>query len=224
MLDPKLIRSDLQSVAERLKKRGITLDVARLDALEEQRKALQVKTQDLQNERNVRSKSIGQAKAAGKNVEDLLKEVNDLGDSLKATEEQFNKIQAELNEYLAKLPNLPHESVPAGKSEEDNQVIRTWGEPKQFSFTPKDHVDLGMKLNGMNFEDGVKLSKARFVVLRGDIAKLHRALAQFMLNLHIDEHGRLKFNTPYSIVTCFSFSSCSSSISGRGSQHEVFRH
>jgi seryl-tRNA synthetase len=196
MLDPKLIRSDLQAVADRLKKRGISLDVARLDALEEQRKSLQIKTQDLQNERNVRSKAVGQAKAAGKNVEDILKEVKDLGDSLKATEEQFNAVQAELNDYLARLPNLTHESVPVGKSEDDNVVIRTWGEPKKFSFTPKDHVDLGLKMNGINFEDGVKLSKARFVVVRGAIARLHRALAQFMLNLHTDEHGYQEISVP----------------------------
>ncbi len=197
MLDPKLIRSDLQGVAAQLKKRGITLDVARLEALEEQRKSLQIKTQDLQNERNVRSKAVGQAKAAGKNVDEILKEVKDLGDSLKVTEELLTKIQSELQDYLARLPNLTHESVPVGKSEEDNLLIRTWGEPRQFSFTPKDHVDLGAALKGMDFENGVKLSKARFVVLRNDVAKLHRALAQFMLDLHTNEHGYQEISVPY---------------------------
>jgi seryl-tRNA synthetase len=197
MLDPKQIRSDLDNVATQLKKRGITLDVARLNALEEQRKSLQITTQELQNERNVRSKAIGAAKASGKNPEDLLKEVNKLGDSLKAAEEQLNQVQAELNDYLAKLPNLPHPTVPEGKSEEDNVVVRTHGEPKKFNFTPKDHVDLTAKNKTMDFEDGAKLSKARFVVMRGAIAKLHRALGQFMLDLHTQEHGYQEISVPY---------------------------
>jgi seryl-tRNA synthetase len=197
MLDPKLIRSDLQSVAEQLKKRGVTLDVARLNALEEKRKALQVKTQELQNERNVRSKAIGQAKAKGENVDSIMKEVSDLGQSLKTTEEEFNTVAAELNDYLARLPNLPHESTPLGNSEADNVLVRIWGEPRQFAFTPKDHVDLGSKLNGINFEDGAKLSKARFVVLRGQMAQLHRALAQFMLDLHTEQHGYQEIAVPY---------------------------
>ncbi|MDR3478725.1 MAG: serine--tRNA ligase [Gammaproteobacteria bacterium] len=197
MLDPKLIRGDLQAVSEQLKKRGVVLDVVRLNTLEEQRKALQVKTQDLQNERNIRSKAVGQAKAAGKNVDDILKEVKDLGDSLKATEEQFEKVQAELNEYLALIPNLTHESVPVGKSEEDNQVVRSWGTPKKFHFTPKDHVDLGAQHNWMDFSTGVKLSQARFVVLRGPLAKLNRALAQFMLDMHTELHGYQEICVPF---------------------------
>lgn len=205
MLDPKLIRSDLDNVALQLKKRGVTLDVTRLNTLEEQRKSLQIKTQDLQNERNVRSKTIGAAKAAGQNTDELLKEVSKLGDSLKATEEQLNQIQTELNNYLAVLPNLPHASVPEGKSEEENVVIRTVGEPKKFNFTPKDHVDLTAKNNMMDFENGAKLTKARFVVLRRDIAKLHRALGQFMLDLHTTEHGYEEIAIPYIVNSASMF-------------------
>jgi seryl-tRNA synthetase len=197
MLDPKQIRGDLDTVAARLKKRGIELDVIRLKKLEEQRKALQIKTQDLQNARNSRSKAVGAAKASGQNVEDILKEVKNLGDSLTETEEQFNQVQAELNTYLATLPNLPHETVPEGKSEEDNKVVRTWGELPKFNFTPKDHVDLGARNKGVDFEAGVKLSKARFVVLRGPMARLHRALAQFMLDVHLKEHKYEEIAVPF---------------------------
>jgi seryl-tRNA synthetase len=197
MLDPKQIRGDLDTVAARLKTRGIELDVARLKKLEEQRKALQIKTQELQNARNSRSKAVGAAKASGQNVEDILKEVKSLGDSLTETEEQFNQVQTELNAYLATLPNLPNETVPEGRSEADNKVVRTWGEPPTFHFTPKDHVDLGAKNKRVDFEAGVKLSKARFVVLRGPMARLHRALAQFMLDVHLKEHGYEEIAVPY---------------------------
>jgi seryl-tRNA synthetase len=197
MLDPKLIRNDIDNVAAQLKKRGVDIDVSRLNLLEEKRKTLQVKTQELQNERNVRSKAIGSAKAKGGDVTVLLKEVNNLGSSLKEGEEQLSQIQVELNDYLATIPNMAHESVPTGKSEEDNKVVRTWGEPKKLNFTPKDHVDLGAKNKWMDFETAVKLSKARFVVLRGPLARLHRALAQFMLNLHADKHGYQEIAVPY---------------------------
>lgn len=196
MLDPKLIRQDLEATAAKLKHRGITLDVPRLQALEEQRKALQTKVQDLQNDRNTRSKAIGQAKAKGENVEPLFQQLKELNDTLKLTEEQFSQIQTELNDLLARIPNLPHESVPIGKSEADNQVIRTWGEPRKFNFTPKDHVDLGEKL-GMDFPAATKIAGARFVVLRGTLAKLQRALVQFMLDLHITEHGYQEIYVPY---------------------------
>jgi seryl-tRNA synthetase len=197
MLDPKQIRGDLDNVAARLKKRGIELDVGRLKKLEEQRKALQIKTQDLQNARNSRSKAVGAAKASGQDVEVILKEVKDLGNTLTETEQQFNQVQAELNAYLATLPNLPDASVPEGKSEEDNKVLSTWGELPKFNFTPKDHVDLGAKNKNIDFEAGVKLSKARFVVLRGPMARLHRALAQFMLEVHLKEHGYQEIAVPY---------------------------
>jgi len=197
MLDPKLIRSDLQFVADQLKNRGVTVDVARLNALEEQRKSLQIKVQDLQNERNQNAKAVGQAKAKGENVDEILKKVNNIGDTLKATEEQFDQVQKELTQILERLPNIPHASVPVGKDENDNQVVRTWGEPKQFDFEPKDHVDLGERNNGMDFATGSKLTKARFVVLRGAIAKLHRAIAQFMLDIHTQEHDYEEINVPY---------------------------
>jgi seryl-tRNA synthetase len=196
MLDLKLIRNDLPIVAEQLKKRGIVLDTSRLTQLEEQRKALQIKTQDLQNERNVRSKAVGQAKAAGKNVADILAEVKHLGDDLKETETQLIQIQNELNDYLAQLPNLTHESVPVGSSEADNKVLRIEGKPPTFSFTPKDHVELGAQNNWMDFETGVIISKSRFVVLRGPLAHLHRALAQFMLDLHSEHHGYQEISVP----------------------------
>ncbi len=196
MLDPKLIRQDLDLVAEQLKKRGVNIDTTQLKALEERRKILQTHVQDLQNARNTHAKSVGQAKAKGENVEELLREVKDLGDKLKSAEDEFASLQNELQQLLAVIPNIPHESVPVGKSEEDNQLIRTWGEPTSFSFTPKDHVDLGSKL-GMDFANASKLSGARFVVLHNKLAKLHRALAQFMLDLHTKEHGYLEISVPY---------------------------
>jgi seryl-tRNA synthetase len=196
MLDPKLVRNDLIEVAMRLRERGVIVDTERLNRLEEQRKSLQIKTQDLQNERNLRSKAVGQAKAKGESVQGLLNEVNDLGDTLKATEEKFNQVQEELHSYLAHLPNIPHSTVPVGKSEEDNKLVRQWGEPKKFTFAPKDHVDLSKKNNWLDFEAGAKITKARFVVMRGPIAKLHRALAQFMLDLHCEQHGYQEINVP----------------------------
>ncbi len=196
MIDPKLIRNDIQTVEQALKKRGTVLDTARLNNLEEQRKNLQTKLQELQNERNVRSKAVGQAKAKGENTDHLMQEVKNIGDALKSSEEKFNQLQEELNQLLAMIPNIPHTSVPIGKSEADNQVIRTWGEPKKFNFTPKDHVDLGAKL-GMDFATAAKLSGARFVILRGQLAKLERALVQFMLDLHIKQHGYQEIAVPY---------------------------
>lgn len=195
MLDPKLVRTELALVAEKLKNRGVTLDTARLATLEEQRKSLQTKLQDLQNERNVHAKAVGQAKAQGKPVDDLLQQVKQLGDDLKNTEEKFNEVQQALDEYLFVIPNIPHESVPVGKSEADNQVIREWGTPTQFSFTPKDHIELGEKL-GMDFVTAVKISGARFVVLRKQLARLSRALIQFMLDLHIKQHGYEEIYVP----------------------------
>lgn len=195
MLDPKLIRNDLDSVALKLKDRGFILDVSRLNTLEEQRKELQTKLQDLQNERNVKSKAVGHAKAAGNNADEIMQQVKEIAETLKTTEEKFTQVQIELNDYLAIIPNIPHASVPVGKSEADNKVIREWGKPTQFSFTPKDHVDLGAKL-GMDFATGAKLSGARFVVLKGKLARLSRALVQFMLDIHIKEHDYQEINVP----------------------------
>lgn len=195
MIDPKLLRSNLALVAHQLKKRGLTLDTARINELEEQRKVLQTQLQELQNERNNNAKAVGQAKAQGKNVDELLQQVKQLGDTLKTTEEQFASVQTELNDILARIPNIPHESVPNGASEDDNQVIRTWGEPTKFNFTPKDHVDLGAVL-GMDFTTATKISGARFVILHNQLARLSRALVQFMLDTHIKEHGYQEINVP----------------------------
>lgn len=197
MLDPKLVRNSIETVAAQIKKRGFVIDVAKFNALEDQRKHLQVKMQELQNERNVRSKEVGLAKASGKNVDEVLKSLKDLSDSLKLVEEQFAGTQIEMDDFLARIPNIPHESVPEGKSEEDNQVIRTWGIPKQFTYTPKDHVELGAGQGYMDFETAAKISGARFVVLRGPLARLQRALIQFMLDLHIQEHGYQEISVPY---------------------------
>jgi seryl-tRNA synthetase len=197
MLDPKLVRSSIETVAAQIKKRGFVIDINKFNALEEQRKQLQVKMQDLQNERNVRSKEVGHAKASGKNVDDVLKNLKELSDSLKLVEEQFTATQTEMEDFLARIPNIPHESVPEGKSEEDNVEIRKWGEPKKFSFTPKDHVELGANQSWIDFETAAKLTGARFVVLRGPLAKLQRALIQFMLDLHIRENGYQEISIPY---------------------------
>lgn len=205
MLDPKLIRTAIESVALQLKKRGFVLDVNKYQSLETKRKQLQKNLQELQNERNVRSKEVGLAKAAGKNVEESMNELKRLSDSLKAVDEEFRALQAVLDDFLANIPNLTHPSVPEGKSEEDNELVRTFGQPTRFSFTPKDHVELGKPHGWIDFETAAKLSGARFVVLRGPLAKLQRALIQFMMDLHIREHGYEEMYVP-SIVNaecCF---------------------
>lgn len=196
MLDPKLVRSNIENVAALLNKRGFTVDVKAFTALEEQRKALQVDMQALQNERNVRSKEVGMAKAKGQPIEPVMASLKELSDKLKAEEEAFAKVQIEMDDFLARLPNIPHESVPLGKSEDDNQVIRTVGTPRTFDFTPKDHVELGADLSSMDFDTAAKISGARFVILRGKLARLHRALGQFMLNLHTEEHGYQEIIVP----------------------------
>lgn len=197
MLDPKLVRNDIETIAAQLQKRGFVLDIGRFKQLEEKRKALQMKMQDLQNERNVRSKQVGKAKASGEDVEVVLKDLKTLSDSLKDIEGECAAAQAEMDDFLSYIPNLLHDSVPVGKSEEDNKLVRTWGEPKKFTFQPKDHVELGLANNWIDFETAAKLSGARFVVLRGQMARLSRALAQFMLDLHTREHGYEEITVPY---------------------------
>lgn len=197
MLDSKLLRSDIQLTAKLLKKRGFDLDIQQLESLEASRKALQIETEQLQNERNTQSKAIGQAKAKGEDVQPLLDKVAGLGVQLKEKAQALEAVQETLQSYIATIPNIPHESVPEGNSEEDNVEIRQWGTPPSFDFTPKDHVDLGEGLGGMNFDAGAKLAGARFVVMQGAIAKLHRALAQFMLDVHTGEHGYTEINVPY---------------------------
>ena len=198
MLDPKCLRSDIDSTAERLASRGFKLDVEAFNALEEKRKALQIKTQELQNERNTRSKSIGKAKSQGQDIAPLLAEVSDLGEQLDAAKAELNTLLADINELTLGIPNLPHESVPVGKDETENQEILVWGEIPQFDFVVKDHVDIAEGLNkGLDFEASVKLTGSRFVVMRDKIARLHRALAQFMLDVHTGEHGYQEMYVPY---------------------------
>jgi len=196
MLDPRLLRNELETVAQQLARRGMQLDIAHISELETRRKGLQVAAQELQNERNSRSKGIGKAKAAGEDIQPLLAEVSDLGDRLKAAEEELQAVQQELRDISLGLPNLPHPDVPDGKDEEDNREERRWGEPVQFDFDPKDHVDLGAN-KGMDFEAGAKIAGSRFVTLQGPLARLQRALTQFMLDLHTAEHGYTETYVPF---------------------------
>ncbi len=197
MLDPKLIRGQLDDTAQRLAARGFKLDTARLAALEAERKEVQVRTQALQNERNTRSKAIGKAKAGGEDVAPLMAEVADLGEQLKQAEMRLETLQNDLNEILLGVPNLPHSSVPAGKDENDNVEVRRWGTPAAFDFAPKDHVDLGAKLGLLDFDTAAKITGARFSVMSGSLARMHRALIQFMLDLHSGEHGYTETYVPY---------------------------
>jgi seryl-tRNA synthetase len=197
MLDPKRLRSDLDAVAAQLARRGFILDTGRLTALEEQRKALQVRTQELQSVRNTRSRAIGRAKAAGEDIAPLLEEVAGLGDQLKAIEDQLAAIQETLNDILLGIPNLPHASVPDGQDEADNAELRRWGEPPGFAFEARDHVDLGAGLGQLDFERAARLSGARFCTMQGPLARLQRALIQFMLDTHTREHGYTEVYVPY---------------------------
>jgi seryl-tRNA synthetase len=197
MLDPKLIRSELDVVAEKLARRGFTLDVAKLTELENKRKDLQISTQDLQRLRNSSSKTIGQAKANGEDTGALLAAIADLGDKLRDAEAELNEIQAQLNDILMGVPNLPHHSVPLGIDENDNEEVRRWGEPKAFGFEVKDHVDLGGGVDGMDFETAAKITGSRFSLLSGPLARMHRALIQLMLDTHTTEHGYTETYVPY---------------------------
>ncbi len=197
MLDPKLIRNQLADVAEQLQRRAFALDIASIEQLETQRKAVQVRTEELQAERNRSSKSIGKAKAAGEDIQPLLDQVAGLGKQLDEAKQELDGIQEQLNDILMGIPNIPHESVPVGADEADNAEVRRWGEPRAFDFAVKDHVDLGDELGGMDFESAVKLSGSRFAVLQGPLARLHRALIQFMLDVHTREHGYRECYVPY---------------------------
>lgn len=197
MLDPQLLRSDVLAVAERLATRGYRLDSERLSALEARRKELQTRTQALQQQRNERSKQIGQAKARGESVTGLMAEVGATGEELAACEAALEALQEETFELLLEVPNLPQAEVPVGASEADNQERRRWGTPRSFDFAPRDHVDVGNGLGGMDFDAAVKLTGARFSVLKGGIARMHRALIQFMLDLHTREHGYTEVYVPY---------------------------
>ena len=197
MLDPKLIRTELQAVAEKLSNRGFTLDVDKLAALEEQRKELQVRTQDLQRLRNNSSKAIGKAKANGEDAAPLLAAVADMGDKLNDAENELREVQQQLDDILMGVPNLPHDSVPIGIDENDNREVRRWGEPRALDFEPRDHVDLGAMIDGMDFETAAKITGSRFSLLSGPLARMHRALIQFMLDTHTTEHGYTETYVPY---------------------------
>ncbi len=195
MLDPRRLRQELEQTAGKLALRGYRLDTARIEALENQRKDLQVRTEELRNQRNTRSKTIGQAKAAGENIDALRSEVALLGEQLGQCEQQLHAVQFELTEIQLDIPNPTHESVPIGRDETDNVEVRCWGQPPEFGFDPRDHVELGRER--LDFELAAKLTGARFVVKRGALARLHRALAQFMLDLHTREHGYEEVMVPY---------------------------
>ncbi len=201
MIDIQLLRHDVDAVAKRLAARGFTLDVAGFTALEDARRKIQVATEGLQSERNAKSKQIGQAKAAKdqKRVDEIMAEVAGYGDRLKQMEAENDAVQEKLRAFLSVIPNLPHESVPVGSSSEQNAEVRRWGEPRRFDFKPRDHVDLGAHLGGLDFDTGAKLAGARFVVMKGQVARLHRALAQFMLDVHTAEHGYTEVYTPYMV-------------------------
>ena len=197
MIDPKLLRSDPEAVAGNLARRGFVLDVARLRALEERRKSAQVETDRLRAERNANAKAVGMAKGRGEQASGLLARGEQLTGELAAAEGALTAVQSELDAWQLALPNLLHESVPDGAGEEDNREVRRWGEPRAFAHEPLDHVAIGERLGGLDFEAAARISGARFVVMRGEIARLHRALAQFMLDLHTLEHGYTEVYVPY---------------------------
>ena len=196
MLESKLLRGNIDFVVEQLKRRNFSFDVVEFNKLEDQRKVIQVQTQDLQNLRNTKSKAIGQAKASGENIEPLLEEVSDLGEKLDNAKSALNDLQLKIDEIVMAIPNIPHPSVPEGQSEADNIELLKWGEPKKFDFELKDHVDLG-EMHGIDFAVAAKISGSRFVVITGKLAKLQRALTQFMLDHHTEVNGYTETYVPY---------------------------
>ena len=200
MLDIQLLRNDLNAVAGRLAARGMTLDVAAFESLEAKRKAVQTQTQELQAKRNQLSKQVGQAKSKGEDASALVAEVSAQAEKLKALEQDLATVQAELDSFLGMIPNLPHSSVPAGKSPDENVEMRRVGEPGKFDFPAKDHVDLGAGLGMLDFDAAGKIAGARFSVLKKDLARLHRAIAQFMLDVHTQEHGYTEVYVPYMVT------------------------
>ena len=196
MIDINLLREDSKTIAGSLKERGFDLDIKQYESLEKDRKVIQVKTQELQEQRNQFSKNIGIEKGKGNDASDLMSQVNIISDTLKELESQLTTIQISLNQFLLNIPNIPHESVPNGNSEKDNVVVKEYGKPQNFSFKIKDHVDVGLN-HGLDFELGSKISGARFAVMKGNIARLHRAIGQMMLDVQIQEHGYEECYTPY---------------------------
>jgi seryl-tRNA synthetase len=196
MLDPQLLKQEAGKLVQKLLERGYELDVERYQFLEDERRSLQAETEALQSERNRVSKQVGMAKSRGEDVQPILDSVANLGNNLKQKQERLGEIQSNLNALYSEIPNLPHSSVPGGKDENDNVEVRRWGIPGEYDFMVKDHVDLGETLGLMDYEAASKLAGSRFVVLKGQLAMLHRALAQFMLNLHVMEHGYTEINVP----------------------------
>ena len=196
MLSKKQLRNEIKKVAELLQRRGFTFDIEQYNNLETERKQLQIETQYLRNERNIQSKSIGMAKANGENIEPLLKQVANLGEKLESAKNKLTEVQSQIDEIELTLPNTPHESVPDGASEDENVEVLKWGNPRSFDFEIKDHVDLGKNL-GLDFKSAAKISGARFSVIKGELAKLHRALIQFMLDTHTEHHGYSEVYVPY---------------------------
>ncbi|MGH8298804.1 MAG: serine--tRNA ligase [Steroidobacteraceae bacterium] len=197
MIDPKLLRSDPEAVARNLARRGFTLDVSALRTIEEKRKAMQIDVDRLRAERNANAKAVGMAKGRGEDLAPMLKHGEMLAVEVASSDAILADLQRLLENFQLDLPNLLHESVPDGRSEADNREVRRWGEPRRFEFEPKDHVQVGEKLGGLDFEAAVRISGARFVVMRGQASRLHRALAQFMLDLHTREHGYTEVYVPY---------------------------
>ncbi len=196
MIDINLLREGSKTIASSLKERGFDLDIKQYESLEKDRKVIQVKTQELQEQRNQFSKNIGIEKGKGNDASDLMSQVNIISDTLKELEGQLTIIQISLNQFLLNIPNIPHESVPNGNSEKDNVVVKEYGKPQNFSFKIKDHVDVGLN-HGLDFELGSKISGARFAVMKGNIARLHRAIGQMMLDVQIQDHGYEECYTPY---------------------------
>ncbi|MGW8246919.1 MAG: serine--tRNA ligase [Acidiferrobacterales bacterium] len=197
MLDPKILRNEMDAVAAGLKRRGFEFDVAQWETLESERKKVQTRTQELQAKRNSASKEIGKAKARGEDASDIMAQVASLGDELKQAESDLERLQQELTDIALGMPNLPHDSVPDGLNEDANVEVRRWGEPKTFGFDIKDHVDLGEEIGGLDFETAAKITGSRFAVIHGPLARMHRALIQFMLDLHTGEHGYAETYVPY---------------------------
>jgi seryl-tRNA synthetase len=200
MLDIQLLRKDLPAVVAGLKRRGFDLDVAAFQKLEDERKKLQLRTEELQAKRNALNKQVGMLKGKGEDASGPMKEAAGIGDELKANEAALAGLQQRASDFLRVIPNIPRPEVPDGRSSDDNVEVRRWGEPRQFDFPVKDHVDVGVGLGGLDFETAAKLSGARFSVLRGAVARLHRALAQFMLQVHTEEHGYTEVYVPYMVT------------------------
>ncbi len=199
MIDIKLLRTELEETSVKLERRGYALDKKGLSALEAMRKEVQIRTQGLQSRRNASAKEIGKAKAAEEDTASLMAAVANLGDELKQAEAELDDIQDRLSDVLLGIPNLAHESVPHGEDESDNVEVRRWGEASEFDFEPKDHTDLGLKLGLLDFETGAKLAGSRFVTMTGQLVRLHRALTQFMIDLHVREHGYTEIYVPYMV-------------------------